>query len=152
MSKEVMQQALEFCESLSAYELSPLMTEHLDGITAALRQALAEPEQEPVAYLHTNIRGFAILHRTKKIGHVGPNYEREIFDDDKKAAAEYPNAHAFTPLYTSAPPPRKPVDLTDEELEPLIDAAQCYDIGNSDLLDFARAVIAAYEKKQGEQA
>ena len=44
--------------------------------------------------------------------------------------------------YFTAPTPRKP--LTDDELEPLLDAVPFYDIGNKDLINFARAIERAH--------
>ena len=44
--------------------------------------------------------------------------------------------------YFTAPTPRKP--LTDEELEPLLDAVPFYDIGNKDLINLARAIERAH--------
>ena len=41
-----------------------------------------------------------------------------------------------------AEPERKP--LTDEELEPLLDIVPFYDIGNKDLINFARAIERAH--------
>ena len=73
-----------------------------DGPVEALRQALAQPEQEPVAWVEcavipwlqskdTNVYAMTKLHRI-------------------------PNEHYDTPLYT-APPKREWVGLTDEEVE-----------------------------------
>ena len=61
MSIEAMKQALE------ALELHLTHHEHgcvyLDAAVTAIKEALAKPEQEPVAWLHTKIEGVAVPHR-----------------------------------------------------------------------------------------
>ena len=69
-----------------------LEVEAYEGELRKLRQALAQPEQEPVAWVYNGI-----LHE---------------FDPSEFATSE------VTPLYT-APPKREWVGLTDEELKPL---------------------------------
>ena len=64
----------------------------MNATIPALRQALAQPKQEPVAWVYNGI-----LHE---------------FDPSEFATSE------VTPLYT-APPKREWVGLTDEELKPL---------------------------------
>ena len=66
----------------------------------ALRQALAQPEQEPVAWLYQTAYGDKFIHKKEQ------------------AAFHEPNG-TFTPLYT-APPKREWVGLTDEEIKEII--------------------------------
>ena len=61
----------------------------------ALRQALAQPEQEPVAWMHNFIEGNVVAHKPADI-------------------SRHPDR--WTPLYT-APPKKEWVGLTDEEIE-----------------------------------
>ena len=98
--RELMQQALEALERcvatcFHAYAHEQVMSwpEHFvnQNITA-LRERLAQPEQEPVGYF-------------KKDGGVWFNY----YED-------YPHPEELTPLYTT-PPRREWVGLTDEEVE-----------------------------------
>lgn len=57
------------------------------------------------------------------------------------------HANLIRQIFNYAIAPRRPVELTDEEIEDLY-----FDgFSISKLKDFARAVIAAYEAKQGEQ-
>lgn len=72
----------------------PLQYEKEEKAIAALRAALAEPEQEPVAWMYVNMDG-----ECEQIEYL----ENEPMPDDP----------SITPLYT-APTPRKP--LTDEEI------------------------------------
>ena len=64
----------------------------------ALRQALAEPEQEPVAWMHNFIEGNVIAHKPADI-------------------SRHPDR--WTALYT-APPKKEWVGLTDEEVDALL--------------------------------
>ena len=89
----------------------------------ALRERLAQPEQEPVAYLCENA--------------VGHKYFRW-----KKPSSTYkPIA-----LYTT-PPQRPWVGLTDEELEAMAEkfVTNCY----FDTLKYARAIEAKLKEKNG---
>ena len=96
--------------ALEALEGSPeLLVDWLDKlreVREALRQALAQPEQEPVAWLWKNIDGHQVL-----------------TDDPDYADG------TWTPLYT-APPKREWVGLTRRELDiatlGLEDLGDCY--------------------------
>ncbi len=112
--REAAQQALEALEKydrVSALEF--------------LRTALAEPEQEPVAWMHKKTD---LLRK----------------ETNKPKGADWDSDH-WTPLYTH-PPQRKP--LTDEEIElfavkhaPPIDPAFAQ---HDDYIEFARAIERAH--------
>ena len=186
MSREAMQQALEALEALKWRGLPSFVKD----ATTALRQALAEPEQEPVAWIFVDDTGmkFVSVDRPHKdfqplytaaptsqpeqepVGINGlteaetdasasvvwlvrkPEQEpvawlyRDSWGTMKLSQIMPPPVGAF-PVYT-APTPRKP--LTDEEIALIVGecAASAY---RHDDFSFARAVIAAYEKKQGGQ-
>jgi hypothetical protein len=126
--KAAMEQALEALErGLFKGELIAMREQAI----TALRAALAEPQQEPVAWGIPNIYG-------------------EIYDvisPDEHARCE---GKYTVPLYTAPQPRREP--LTDEEI---LEIKECYsnEFGLEDKYakDFARAVIAAYRAKQGEK-
>ena len=84
----------------------------------ALRQALAQPEQEPVAWVYNGI-----LHE---------------FDPSEFATSE------VTPLYT-APPKREWVGLTDDELKSLCDEWQI--IYGGYVRPFAETIEAKLKEK-----
>jgi hypothetical protein len=92
--REIMQQALEALESSRVFVTTrekikyPEGTEWYDERITALRERLAQPEQEPVAYIEHHKGG-----------------DNLVWDDP---------GGKRSPLYT-APPQRKP--LTDEEIE-----------------------------------
>jgi hypothetical protein len=99
----------------------------VDRAITALRAALAEPEQEPVAWMYQDKSTHEVKFQKHMRGFVdhGATYE--------------------TPLYT-APTPRKP--LTDEEIEllavkhaPPIDPAFAQ---HDDFIEFARAIERAH--------
>lgn len=103
----------------------------LDSITA-LRTALAEPEQEPVAWM----------------------YERDgkthlTLTDQRPVEQAHPHFNKSTPLYTHPAP--QPVTLTDEDIDGV---ALAMPGGLDGFLkgwgwrQFARAVIEAYQRKQ----
>ena len=73
----------------------------------AIRAALAEPVQEPVAWHYTNNGGGNVMH-------WGPSAR---LDADIQAAKDYPRVHKVTPLYTA--PPQRPAEPVQEPCEPL---------------------------------
>lgn len=127
MSRAVMQEALEALEALEWKGLPSFVKD----ATTALRQALAEPEQKPIAWLLDDTH------------HV--EFHQQCYHESPW----------WTPLYT-APTPRKP--LTDEEIDRVTD--QQWAQNNHKPIyaahrAYARAVIAAYEAKNsatGEEA
>ena len=163
MSKAAMQQALEALEKadkISGYANNK-------KIITALKQALAEPENQSKSQADTKVNpaepeqepialnnGRLTQYPDGSIG-VGKPAEPEQpvawqIDDgrvtyvtDRKIDAQEARAEGWrvTPL-TSELTPRKP--LTDEELEPLCDAVNSYDITNYDLVKFARAIERAH--------
>ena len=118
MSRAVMQQALEALEFYS-----DLHGKKPDAkIIRALRAALAEPEQEPVAWMQEMP--------------VSGNEERSVrMTTVKMVADEWDNP---IPLYT-APTPRRP--LTDGEI--------CAALGIDDLDDWTCTVARAIEAAHG---
>ena len=88
--RKAAEMALEFVEWFGSNDHSIRPKHKAPEIAEALRQALAQPEQEPVAWVYNGI-----LHE---------------FDPSEFATSE------VTPLYT-APPKREWVGLTDEEIE-----------------------------------
>ena len=125
MSKEAMRQALEelnkqriFTRRLNGEPFETTPVQITNAITALL-QALAEPEQEPVAWNG----GCALGHCCSPSG----------CEDSGRCRA-------------SAPAPRKPVDLTDKEIRGICEASG-WDISHQSI-QFAHAIIAAYEAKQ----
>ena len=89
--RKVAQKALEFIVLVSSKDRA-WFTEKEFELVAELRQALAQPEQEPVAWMYVNDDG-----ECEQIEYGEP------FDDP-----------SVTPLYT-APPKREWIDLTEDE-------------------------------------
>lgn len=133
--REAAQQALEAME-----ELQGGCTDSDDGtveaitvwcpeVITALRTALSEPEQEPVAYLYHDAGvpedAHPWLHSTMLV----------------LAADRRPGLRGETPLYTH-PPQRKP--LTDEEIVDLwADVSMDYD-DQINIIEMARAIERAH--------
>ena len=128
---------------LEALEADPLeMVADVDGhmvflkdkAIIAIKEALAQPEQEPVAWQvmveDEAMKEFSI----KDMAH-------DWCVQQKLSASPY--AYWIRPLYT-APPQRKP--LTDERLETMAEkyVTNCY----FDTLQFARAIEAAHGIKE----
>ena len=114
--RKAAQQALEALEN-DAMQRTYAGGVRIANAAIALRAALAEPEQEPVAWM---------------------DREGDVYKE-----LPTPNwCPPHTPLYAHPPTPRRP--LTDEELEPLCDAVNSYDITNYDLVKFARAIERAH--------
>jgi hypothetical protein len=95
--RKAAEMALEALDCLP-WQASPIAKE----ATQALRQALAQPEQEPVAWAHIE------------------NKEIIEFETDKE---ECEKCEYCVPLYT-APPKREWVGLTDEEFEQVVDGLE----------------------------
>ena len=112
--RQAAQQALEALEIVAR---QPVGARTVETITA-LRAALAEPEQKPVAW--TDGRGFIASH-----------------------ADSFPRGTTVSPLYAHPPTPRKPVELTNEELLTIYTNHV-----NDEKWGYERAVIAAYKAKQ----
>jgi hypothetical protein len=117
--RQAAQQALEALEQFrDISDFTPASAVH--AITA-LRAALAEPEQEPVASLMTNVQSGDV-----EVVWNDDGFDREMWHE--------------TPLYT-APTPRKP--LTDEEIGKI--AGDCLDPWSC-----ARAIERAHGIKEQE--
>ncbi len=82
-----------------------------DEAAAILRELLAEPQGEPVAWLYESKSGSSFLHR---------GFTKVRFEADMRASKEYPDGHTMTPLYTHPPPQHK--QISDEVVAKLINA------------------------------
>ena len=91
-----------------------------------LKEALAKPEQEPVAWM---LEGWG--------PDCGPYFE--IYRNDEMG---WRDKKEWTPLYTT-PPQRKP--LTDEEIGAILEGVNAY---GTRLYTFARAIEAAHGIKE----
>ena len=116
--RELMQQALEALEAIAWSNNTTWQSQRAKIEVNAIRKALAQPEQEPVAWMHVmdnteglKANGTGIVSITQKrkhpFGKPGVDFSRS-----------YPVTS--TPLYTT-PPHRKP--LTDEEIQDVVTRA-----------------------------
>jgi hypothetical protein len=126
MNKEVLQQALEALEPVSNFGRigsRDVDTAKAQAAITAIKQALAAPEQEPVAWINAEKRTF------EWNGHV-------LWNTPTVAVLEK------IPLYTTPPAAQRQwVGLTEQE----IDAA--FDYGNGTRLAAARAIEAKLKEK-----
>jgi len=118
--RKAAEMALEFVSWFASDDHSIRPTHKAPEIAEALRQALAQKEQEPVAWVYR--------------GNFHP------FDPSDWAEGE-----TATPLYT-APPKREWIGLTEEELEPLCDLWKV-SYGSVYVDEFARAIEAKLKEK-----
>lgn len=145
MSIKAMKLALEALELLARYENpstkiqvrkpkdgGPIVTMYPHKVAteaaALLRERLAQPEQEPVAWMHNFITGNVITHIPADIGR---------------------HPERWTPLYTAPPKAAEWVGLTDDEIydcEEEVGMPQ-YEISSADLYAFARAIEAKLKDK-----
>ena len=143
--REAMKLALDALDALyindySGYEISKHDAHIVDDAITALRQALEQPEQEPVAW----------------VGEAESGY-RDIDWDKEVLQRAYPSV---TPLYT-APPKREWQGLTDEEgicdaweritghnidFEPKSEGRAMY-LSADEVIEFARAIEAKLKEK-----
>ena len=98
--REASEMALEFVDWLCGDDHSVKPKNKALEVRKALRQALSQPEQEPVAWF-------------------SDRYGKYVYCEDM---TDYPTheENGWKPLYT-APPKREWVGLTDEEMEDLWD-------------------------------
>ena len=126
--REAAQQALEALEMLAqptkTNSETPRYKAHKAAITA-LRAALKQQEQEPVAWMIT----------TKDGRHF-------IFRMNKPATSD---GETLTPLYT-APPRREWQGLTEEDMEDLL-PLYSDPSANTEMLEFAAAIEAKLKEK-----
>ena len=115
--RELMQMALEELESLADVGYGD------KGVIQTLRDRLAQPEPEPVAW---------ICHQQNGVNSLWWMKDQAI---DRNAG------HQFTPLYT-APPKREWVGLTDEDIEEI-----CWTEVDNRLASFAYSVEAKLKEK-----
>jgi hypothetical protein len=130
MNRELLQQALDALRSASGAYLLPVAEQHkaLAAIDA-LEAAIAQPEQEPDAWMHS-FRGAGKRMSFPTIEETEPEVERGFSYLGNK------------PLYTSPPI----VSLSDEEIVRAFDE----DSGVGSLIEIARVVEAAMIKKAGQ--
>ena len=124
MSKQI--EALKL--ALEALETSMYpQQKQLQAITA-IKEALAQPEQEPVAWGMEQSDGEIL----------------DVITPEEHARLE----GGYTiPLYRH--PQRTWVGLTDDEILEKCESVPDYDIGNYDLIQFARAIEAKLRSKNG---
>jgi hypothetical protein len=133
--KELMQQVLE---ALTAYDGTNGASQR-KRVLAALRERLAQPEQGPVAWLHTKIEGVAVPHRPADLDKHPDRWEALYRTPPPCPTCE---ALARTVMLdqTSHDNQRKWIDLTDDEiidvLHPLVmadmsDEATDYEIARA---------------------
>jgi hypothetical protein len=124
--RELMQQALDALEEinkLSIGENAICLPAEIDGALDALRERLAQPEQEPVAW------------RWKE--RINGDFDSWVVTSSEPP----PHAIEKQPLYTA--PPRQPwVGLTDEEIDKTHET-QVWDARRS----YARAIEAKLKEK-----
>ena len=93
---------------------------------AAVKEALAQPEQEPVAWLHTKIEGVAVPHRPADLDKHPDRWEALY-----KTPSPCPTCEALARTvmldqtsYDTTPPQRTWVGLTDEDKQTAFDETQ----------------------------
>ena len=119
---------------------------NLNKTVTAIKEALAQPEQEPVAWLHTKIEGVAVPHRPADLDKHPDRWEALY-----KTPSPCPTCEALARTvmldqtsYDTTPPQRKP--LTDEEI--ILIVAECAASHQHTDIHFARAIEAAHGIKE----
>ena len=142
MTKEALKLALEALKWNWGGE--PLPTLELEAITA-IEQALALPEQEPAAWLHTKIEGVAVPHRPADLDKHPDRWEALY-----KTPPPCPTCEALArtvmldqTYHDNISPQRTWVGLTDEEI-----AGEFYKFEAAGAwYQFARAIEAKLKEK-----
>lgn len=155
MSTEAMKLALEALNSFPHRHLTPLVSD----ARTALREALAQPQQEPVEYWTVANGWVSDQAEVPAAVWVEPDFWEHCNRVNCGTAYRLP-APGRQPLYTSPPAQRKP--LTERELMKCITQAKCFDtvkmtyesgpyeIDRPTLkaFEFARAIEAAHGIKE----
>ena len=129
MTQEALKLALEALENGMKFVWTDPEREACFVAIDAIKEALAQPAQEPYCYvdpvhlaaLNTDQSAEVVLHKN-------------------------PSGYAARGLYT-APQQRTWVGLTDEEILVKCESVPDYDIGNHDLIQFARAIETKLKEK-----
>jgi len=124
------QQALVDMACMRDMVAHPDNLQFIDNAITALRTALAEPEQEP-------------LPKMRLLPCCGYHDGRAVFWNRFNGVVQ---CHSCGQQY--APHPPQPVTLTDEEIYPLYSEPS----SDKEMVEFARAVIEAYQRKQEGKA
>ena len=117
--------------ALQAMEVACKRIDELKAENKVLKEALAQPEQKPVAfyaYKPTLPRG--------NLGNVSDSNLPWVYDQDPSSG------YSARMLVYTTPPQRKP--LTDEEIQELWESTASY----YNVCDFARAIEAAHGIKE----
>ena len=127
-----MRQALELALEALQVATTPLAKDRQEVLQAitAIKEALAQPEQEPVAWM---LEGWG--------PDCGPYFE--IYRDDEMG---WRNKKEWTPLYTT-PPQRTWVGLTDEEIADCAEKMEASDPTDSSWREFFRGLEAKLKDK-----
>lgn len=133
---EALKSAIEFAEfCLEELDLSYMASNQAKRLVDKAKEALAQPEQEPVGVVCVDISNAHMMYGTQYLGQ----------QPDKKTVMLFKDLKLGTQLYTTPPPvaePHKRKPLTDEEIE-IIDRAICGD------REFCRAFVRAIEAEHG---
>ena len=143
--REAMKMALEALED-SMYP----QKKQFDAIVG-LKQALAQPEQEPFGYFQLDLRMDAwVQNRTAKKGvafyTAPPSKPVSGMDECRKSLQEKMNKPKTLADYApnlTAPPPKPWVGLTDEEIKGILDC------GRGGLVDIKKAEQILKERNNG---
>ena len=113
---------------------------NLNKTVTAIKEALAQPEQEPVAWLHTKIEGVAVPHRPADLDKHPDRWEALY-----KTPSPCPTCEALARTvmldqtsYDTTQPQRKP--LTDEQIMEMYNEPR----SDAEMIAFARAIEAAH--------
>jgi hypothetical protein len=139
--RELMQQALEALEDVDAVPY-----ERVHVITAALRDRLEQPEQEPVAWMHTKIEDNIITHRPSDINRH-PERWTALYAEPKPCPTCEALARTVMLDQTShdTPQPRPWRGLSDSEIH------DCFQQKHRDKVVERRMIVRAIEAKLREK-
>ena len=125
--KEALKLALDYIVATNkSSEFWLIPASNLNKTVTAIKEALAQPEQEPVAWLHTKIEGVAVPHRPADLDKHPDRWEALY-----KTPSPCPTCEALARTvmldqtsYDTTPPQRIWDGLTDEEIVDAYDVAR----------------------------
>jgi len=132
------QQALEALESLFTLQVDYARPKRCGDAITALRAALKQPEQEPVAWMYVGLTFNNDMH--------GPHL---VWKPEHMDAMSAEKGVRAVPLFTH-PPRREWRGLTEEEFWPMLEAEGRADRKPVEIIAaFARAIEAALKERNG---
>jgi len=150
MTKEALKLALEALEDLGMKHYESTGEVLYKETSTAIKEALAQPEQEPVAWIHNFIEGGISIGKRPADLKRHPDRWTALYKEPKPCPTCEALARTVMLDQTShdtTPPQRTWVGLTDEEIAECAERMEASDPTDSFWREFAQAIEAKIKEK-----